>query len=473
MSQEKHILSKSTFIRGDQCLKSLYLHKNRPFLRDKLAPEQLAKFRRGHEVGKLAWELFPGGISCAPGHPTQFRKSLEQTRALIEEGTPVIYEAGFQHDGVLIFLDILVKTNEGYHAYEVKSSLRISDTYLTDAALQYYVMKGAGIDPLQISIIHMNEHYCMGESPDVSALFSIRNVTELVIEKQDYIQHKIQEGKEAVHLKKSPPIEVGRQCYNPYPCDFLGHCWKKIPESSVFYIKGIPANRRFEWMEAGFQNALEIPSDTLTDAEKQIIDIHLSGKPWRNKEYLHQIASFQAPLLITFLTIRPAVPLFEHCHPFQHLIVGYASANMQGETDVFISEPGINPIPIITEKLTALFQLYQNILFAEPEAGMNLKEILKGYSANKEFVDVSTVFQPTNYYQPGIDPEASFAENLSILLPETIQKKPTSHIMAGVKYLTDASKDKDFVVEELSDYLKENLRHLQLLYGFLVDADRE
>ena len=117
MSQEKHILSKSTFIRGVQCLKSLYLHKNRPFLRDKLAPEQLAKFRRGHEVGNLAWELFPGGVNCAPGHPTQFRKSLKLTKTLIEEGTPVMYEAGFQYDGVLIFLDILVKTAEGYHAY--------------------------------------------------------------------------------------------------------------------------------------------------------------------------------------------------------------------------------------------------------------------------------------------------------------------------------------------------------------------
>jgi len=51
---EKHVLSKSTFIRGNQCLKSLYLNKKRPFLRDKLSPEQLEKFRRGHNVGFLA-----------------------------------------------------------------------------------------------------------------------------------------------------------------------------------------------------------------------------------------------------------------------------------------------------------------------------------------------------------------------------------------------------------------------------------
>lgn len=442
-------------------------------MRDKLAPEQLAKFRRGHEVGNLAWELFPGGVNCAPGHPTQFRKSLELTRTLIDEGIPVIYEAGFQFDGVLIFLDILEKTAEGYHAYEVKSSLRISETYLTDAALQYYVMKGAGINPLQISIVHMNEQYCMGESTDVNALFSMQNVTELVIEKQEYIRHQIQEGKEAVGLKKSPPIEVGRQCYHPYPCDFIGHCWKNVPESSVFNIKGISAQKRFEWMEAGFKHADEIPLDVLTDIEKQIIDIHLSGKSWKNRAYLLQLSSLQSPLLITFLTIRPAVPLFEQCHPFQHVIVGYASVNSRGETDVFISEPGTNPTPEIEKRLTGLFDAHQHIVYAEPEAGMKLKEILKGYSANKEFMDVSEIFRPENYYQPGMDIEASFAENLRVILPETGQKKSISHIMAGVNYLEAAKKDKASTLEELSDYLKENLRHLQLLYGFLVEASSE
>ena len=85
MAEKGHTLSKSTFIRGVQCLKSLYLNKHRPFLRDRLTPEQLAKFRRGHEVGKLAWQLFPGGKNCAPGHPSQYAKALENTRKLIAE----------------------------------------------------------------------------------------------------------------------------------------------------------------------------------------------------------------------------------------------------------------------------------------------------------------------------------------------------------------------------------------------------
>jgi hypothetical protein len=472
LDKEKHILSKSTFIRGIQCLKSLYLHKNRPFLRDKLAPEQLAKFRRGHEVGKLAWALFPGGIDCAPAHPTQFKKSLELTRSLIADGTPVIYEAAFQYNGVLIFLDILVKTSVGYHAYEVKSSLEISETYLTDAALQYNVLVGTGINPLQFSIVHLNEHYCMGKIPDVHKLFSIKNVTDLIIEKQEGINLQIEQAKEAISLKKSPPIDVGKHCYSPYPCDFIGHCWKNVPATSVFHLKGIPAERRFSWMQAGIQSPLEIPSENLTFEEKQIIDIHLSGKTFRNTAYFRQIASIQAPLLITFLTIRPAVPLFEDCKPFQNIIVGFAIKN-QGEMNVVIAEPGPNPIQGIEKKLAAIFETHQHIIYAEPESGMDLKGILNSFSDGKEFMDLSEIFQPINYYQAGIDSAASFAGNLSILLPEVKQQPIVSHTMAGVKYLETLKKDKDSTVEALTGYLSENLHRLQRLYDFLVKTNDE
>ncbi|NTW25814.1 MAG: hypothetical protein HGA37_14045 [Lentimicrobium sp.] len=128
MALEKNILSKSTFIRGVQCLKSLYLNKHRPFLRDRLSPEQLAKFSRGHSVGQIAQQLFPGGINCAPSHPAHSEKSVKMTAELIESGAEVLYEAAFSYNQVIIFLDILVRSETGWHAYEVKSSLSVSET---------------------------------------------------------------------------------------------------------------------------------------------------------------------------------------------------------------------------------------------------------------------------------------------------------------------------------------------------------
>ncbi len=51
---DKHVLSKSTFLRGLQCHKSLYLNRYQRNLRDAISPEQQAIFTTGREVGILA-----------------------------------------------------------------------------------------------------------------------------------------------------------------------------------------------------------------------------------------------------------------------------------------------------------------------------------------------------------------------------------------------------------------------------------
>jgi len=56
-------LSKSLFIRGLQCHKSLYLHRYYPELKDAIPPSREAVFETGAEVGIVAQSLFPGGVN--------------------------------------------------------------------------------------------------------------------------------------------------------------------------------------------------------------------------------------------------------------------------------------------------------------------------------------------------------------------------------------------------------------------------
>ena len=64
----------------------------------------------------------------------------------IESGQKIIYEATFSYNNVIAALDILVKDSEGWKAYEAKSSTKISNTYIKDAAIQYYTIINSGID---------------------------------------------------------------------------------------------------------------------------------------------------------------------------------------------------------------------------------------------------------------------------------------------------------------------------------------
>ncbi|MBL4625252.1 MAG: DUF2779 domain-containing protein, partial [Flavobacteriales bacterium] len=103
---EKHLLSKSTFIRGLQCFKSLYLYKNYYHLKDPVSKELQAVFNRGHQVGGVAQKLFPGGVDCTPVKRFKYHESIEKTQQLINSGQDVIYEATFQVERILIMMDI-------------------------------------------------------------------------------------------------------------------------------------------------------------------------------------------------------------------------------------------------------------------------------------------------------------------------------------------------------------------------------
>jgi hypothetical protein len=230
----EYILSKSTYIRGLQCHKSLYLNKFRPYLRDKITEEQLAKFARGHAVGKVAQQLFPGGIAMSrPGKP-----SAEKTAQLISEGFPVIYEACFISDDVIVALDILVKQENGYNAYEVKSSKALSNVYYNDAYLQYHVLSGAGLRLDKFFLIHRNADLELSELGDLHEMFVFTDVTAECESNELRVHDGIIQMLEVLKKDKSPDIFPGKHCMNPYPCDFRGVCWKKISKAEQEELLG-------------------------------------------------------------------------------------------------------------------------------------------------------------------------------------------------------------------------------------------
>jgi len=223
----EYILSKSTYIRGLQCYKSLYLNKFRPYLRDKISEEQLAKFARGHAVGKVAQQLFPGGITMSrPGKPSALK-----TAQLISEGFPVIYEACFISDDVIVALDILVKQETGYNAYEVKSSMALSNVYYHDAYLQYHVINTSGLKPEKFFLIHRNPDIELSESVDLHEMFIFTDVTIECESNELGVNDGISQMLDVLKRDKSPDILPGKHCMHPYPCDFRGVCWKKITSS--------------------------------------------------------------------------------------------------------------------------------------------------------------------------------------------------------------------------------------------------
>ncbi|MFZ5996114.1 MAG: hypothetical protein ACOYW7_01290 [Nitrospirota bacterium] len=169
-------LSKSLYIRGLQCHKSLYLHKHNPKLKDEAPAELGALFQTGYEVGEHAKKLFPNGVEIpyeGLSHEAQIAMTLNEFR----KGSSTIYEATFIYDDVFVRVDILNRGPEGWEIYEVKSSTEVKDVHLEDTAIQYYVLAGVGLHAEEALCVVVHIHPFLFQfrkaAFEVSDLFSV------------------------------------------------------------------------------------------------------------------------------------------------------------------------------------------------------------------------------------------------------------------------------------------------------------
>jgi len=337
-----HTLSKSTFIRGCQCVKSLYLNKYHKEFQSSISANQEAIFEQGKDVGVLARKLFPNGIDASPENYFNYEDSIKRTQLAIENGETTIYEAAFFFDDVLAAVDILVKDNDGWKAFEVKSSTEVKDTHILDAALQYYLIQNTGISLQDIFIIHINNQYVRGQELEIEKLFIKKSILTEVVELQPFFPIKIKELKSILEQRQIPDVEIGLQCNDPYPCDFIDYCWKKIPPHSVFDIANLRTAKKFELYNQGIIDLKDIPKNfSLNENQWQQVNCELEQKSIIDTPRIKGfISGLKYPLcFLDFETFQLAIPKFVNSRPYQQLVFQYSlhKQNSKGN-DLFHSE---------------------------------------------------------------------------------------------------------------------------------------
>ncbi len=344
-----HILSKSTYIKGLQCEKALYMQKKHPYLRDKLSIEQRAKFQRGTDVGVLAHEVFPDGMDMSPASPSQFPKKIAETwNNLNNPEIKVMYEAVFQYNDTLIMLDMLVRDGDKWLAVEVKSSMRLSDTYYNDAALQYYVLHGCGVPLSDFRLMYLNGDY-MKEGPiDVKQLFKMESMMDYVVEREAFVTKNVEKLKAVVALPHSPVVNIGTQCHNPYPCDFQGHCWKLIPKNSFLFTTAMDDKDLFQCYFNGVNTNAKMLQQVEPDSEEaHQIEALESNSYYIDYKTLYSLAPQPKPKSIAYLNLllhRPAVPEIDGTKPYEEMILAFA---LQGEYEC---NAAIDPMPPTSQR---------------------------------------------------------------------------------------------------------------------------
>ena len=322
-----HLLSKSTYIRGHQCAKALWLYKHQ---RELMAPVDAASqaiFDTGTAVGELAQQLFPGGVDCTPETPYDFAPAIAATQEAIKSGAAVIYEAAFLYDGVLAALDILVRDGDAWRAYEVKSSTSVKDYQLQDVALQAYVIEGCGLRLLDVSVVHLDNTYVRHGGLEVRKLFAITSVKAEVERIRPTVPARVAALKEVVQQPVMPVVDIGPHCSSPFTCGFMDHCWSHVPkEDSVFQLARA-MGKDWAFYQEGILLLKDIPDERpLSAAQRRQVEGVKHGTATKDVPALRNwLGDLRYPLHhLDFETFMPAVPLFDGTRPFQQLPFQYS-----------------------------------------------------------------------------------------------------------------------------------------------------
>ncbi len=225
-------VSKTDFVRALQCEKMLWLDAHRPDLRI-IPPEIQEKLDAGNEFGDKAMAIFGDFVET-----TVFREDgrlhyaamIEKTKALLEEGTPVICEAAFSWYGNYCAADILRKETDGYVLYEVKNAPTVRKEFVVDLGFQSLIIQKCGI-PLKAAKLILNgeKEATKDNSAEYRTLdgqiYKIADVTRAVKQAERIADKRIFEfGKLKRKDAPVPEIDVGEQCSSPYPCWYYEYC---------------------------------------------------------------------------------------------------------------------------------------------------------------------------------------------------------------------------------------------------------
>ncbi len=331
MRGKQHQLSKSLFIRGLQCHKSLYLQKFRPELKEEVTPEKQRLFDSGSNVGLLAQQLFPGGVNV-PYEGLSYTEQIERTQSLIEQKVDTIYEAAFSYQGVFVKCDILHRGSEGWAIYEVKSSTSAEEYHLNDVSVQYYVISGTGLPVKKAFLVHINKNYVRHGEIDVNQLFAKVDVTDIAKEKKDFVEEELEKQQNMLDGDE-PVIDIGAHCDNPFSCDFKSHCWLHIPSPSVFDYRGTGKPNSFQLYQKGIIRLEDVPPDMLGRRTKIQHDGMLYQKNHINVAALKKfLEAFWYPLCFMDFetTFMVPIPMYEGIRPYQQVPFQF-SVHMQQE----------------------------------------------------------------------------------------------------------------------------------------------
>jgi hypothetical protein len=393
-----------------------------------------ALLEQGLRVGKTAAAYF-GAYSEIPYNEDK-SLMISETGKMLRKGVSTIAEASFARDGNFCSVDILRNFGDCVEIVEVKSSTGIKDIYLHDIAYQYYVLTSCGLPVRKASLMHINKEYIRFGELDLQELFVLEDVTDTASDMQSDVTSNIARFKLIADSDSEPEQDIGMHCEKPYLCGYMGHCWKHIPENSVFSIAGMRKALKYELYRKGivsFEQLLEHGAP-LNDKAYMQVEAELENRaPHVDKNKITSFLNHLVPPLyfLDFETFQQAIPEYDGVKPYVQIPFQYSlhilpKANAALIHKEFLAKEGTDPRRALAESLCKdIPQGGRVVVFNSGFEGRVLRGLAKLFpdlsahlhAIDANIADMMAVFRSRAYYNRELKGSYSIKKVLPALCP--------------------------------------------------------
>ncbi len=321
-------LSKTRYLSGCQCHLKLWYDCYERELRADVDVVTQAIFDTGHEVGRLARQRYPGGVLVEADH-LHSDDALAQTQALLaDEDVPAIFEAAFEHRGVLIRADVLERSARGgFNLIEVKSGTTVKAVNEQDVAVQMWVLRGAGIDVASAGVLTLNRGYVFnGKHLNIYRLFRFHNLDDAVAEHLPWIGEDVTLLHSMLSADEAPDIDPGDHCFEPYDCGYYEFCTRdwEFPEHPITDLPRLRTAKREQLESQAIDEVGDIPDDFPLSKRQTIVRLAvITGNEYVSPDLQRTLSVVSYPIrYLDFESFSPAIPRYAgtRCYdtiPFQ------------------------------------------------------------------------------------------------------------------------------------------------------------
>ena len=349
-------LSKSRLVAHRQCPKRLWLQTYRRDLAQQ-SEAVLNRMAQGNLVGTAAHGLFPEGRLIA--HATDLNAAVQETQeALATPGDVTLFEPALRRADILVRADILERRSGTCRLIEVKSSTKVKDYHVTDAGIQTWVLRGAGLTVERTELAHINNQFVYPGSGDYRGLFTYVDVSDAILPLQEQIPEWIEAAQRDL-AGPIPDIAVGPQCNNPFECEFMAFC---TPDAAEYPVALLPHGAKLarELREEGYADLRDVPVDRLTREDHlRIWRATTSGEAELSPGAAEKLGALPWPrYFLDFETVGPAVPMWPGTRPYQKIPMQWSCHRQEADGTLtslppFLDTKGEDPRRAFAERLVA------------------------------------------------------------------------------------------------------------------------